>query len=150
MTTITQPSAATGSLQLATFYLGDLLLGIDIGNIQEITRMSVITPVPHAPPLVRGVINLRGEVVTIVDLRRVLSLGDPTGAGTARNVIIQFEGELIGLMVDRVSDIVTLDPDEVTAPPANVSGVEGRFFTGVVTTDSDIIVFLDLNEVLTG
>ena len=150
MTSVAEPRSNQSDVaQYATFYVGKLLLGIPIDQVREINRQLDSTVVPHAPEYVRGVINLRGEVVTVVDLARILGMRGTTLSRTSRNVIIHWEGELVGLAVDRVADIISAAPEEIAPTPANVAGVDGRFFKGVRTTDSEIVVILDVQEALT-
>lgn len=140
---------STGSEQrIATFYLGDQLMGVDIQGVHEINRQTEATPVPHTPSTVRGVINLRGEVVTVLDLRKVLGL-PPSGVREhERAIIVDCEGEKTGLLVDRVADVVTVRGDQIEYPPANVNGVDARFFAGVCKLETDLLVLLDLASVL--
>jgi purine-binding chemotaxis protein CheW len=138
----------TAELQFATFYVGHMLLGVDIRVVQEINRQSEITQVPHAPDYVRGVINLRGDVATVVDLRRILGLPASEASRQTRNLIVHHQGEAIGLLVDRISDILTLSDDQINPPPTNVDGVDRRLMSGVCTLDSAIVVLLDIDEVL--
>lgn len=148
-TAILEPAASrAGECQYATFYLDDLLFGVDIASVQEINRQVEITPVPHAPEHVRGVINLRGEVATVIDLRTVLGLPPAEDSRDARNLIVHSQGEAIGLWVDRISDILTVRSDLVSSPPANVDGIDGKFFQGVHTLEKDIVVLLDVEQVL--
>ena len=147
-TAVADRSGATAELQFATFYVGHMLLGVDIRVVQEINRQSEITQVPHAPEYVRGVINLRGEVATVVDLRTILGLPKSDRSQQTRNLIVHHQGEAIGLLVDRISDILTLREDEISPPPTNVDGVDGRLMSGVCTLDSEIVVLLDIDEVL--
>jgi len=141
-------NAAAKEVQLATFYLGDLLLGLDISLVQEINRQLNVTTAPHAPDYVRGVVNLRGEVVTLIDLRAVLGLPPAVDSGNARNLIVHWKNELVGLLVDRIADILTIPTDAIDDPPANVGGVAGAFFRGVYSTKTEIVVVLDPHEVL--
>ena len=134
--------------QFATFYLGELLLGLPINQVQEINRHLEITPVPHAAPSINGVINLRGEVVTVIDLPRVLGLPNVQITKSTRNVVIHHEKQLVGLLVDDVADILSITDSDILPPPANVKGVDGRFFRGVYTTESEIVVVLNLDETL--
>jgi purine-binding chemotaxis protein CheW len=147
-TAVADRSGATAELQFATFYVGHMLLGVDIRVVQEINRQSEITQVPHAPDYVRGVINLRGDVATIVDLRAILGLPKSDSSQQTRNLIVHHQGEAIGLLVDQISDILTLRDDEISPPPTNVDGVDGRLMSGVCTLESDIVVLLDIDEVL--
>lgn len=150
MNLATRPAraAASGQTQLATFYLGELCLAVEIGQIQEIMRGVTITRVPDAPPEVSGVINLRGEVATIIDLRRVLGLSQADKGRAARVLIVRSNDESIGLQVDRVADITTVEDADVLPAPPNVGRVDGRYIRGVCPRESEIMVVLDLDEVL--
>lgn len=134
--------------QFATFFVGDLLLGVDIRLVQEINRQLDITPVPNAPSHVRGVINLRGEVATVIDLRRVLGLPPAEETRDTRNLIVHSQEEAIGLLVDKISDILTLRPEDVASPPSNIKGIDSRYFRGVHNRGSQIVVLLDVEQVL--
>ncbi|PQO39736.1 chemotaxis protein CheW [Bremerella cremea] len=140
--------ATSIELQLATFYVGDLLLALPIDYVQEINRNLDLTEVPHAPPHVRGVINLRGDVATVIDLRRVLGFSPAEVTPQSRNLIVRSSDESIGLWVDRIADIISVSSDEIGPAPANISGVEGRFFKGIYRTETEIVVLLDTGEVL--
>lgn len=148
MSATTANQAKACELQLATFYVGDLLLALPIEYVQEINRNLDLTEVPHAPEHVRGVINLRGDVATVIDLRRILSFSPAEVTSQSRNLIVRSGGESIGLWVDRIADIITISSDDIGPAPANVSGVEGRFFKGVYRTETDIVVLLDTSEAL--
>ena len=139
----------TGEIQFATFYVGDMILGVDIRLVQEINRQADITPVPNAPEHVRGVINLRGDVATVIDLRTILGLEKIEKSEENRNLIVHSQGESIGLWVDRISDILTLDAEDISPAPANVNGIDSRFFHGVYTMENQIVVLLNTEQVLT-
>jgi purine-binding chemotaxis protein CheW len=150
-TTIEMDAVGTAdTLQSASFDLGDALMAIPIQQIEEINRHLALTPVPHAPPFVRGVINLRGEVMTVIDLRAVLGLGLTEITPQTRNVIVTSKGEHIGLLVDRIAEVVATERDQIEPPPANVSGVDGRFFRGVQKLEGELLVILDVETVMTG
>ncbi len=134
--------------QYATFYVGNLLLGIDIGQVQEINRQLDVTNVPQAPKCVRGVINLRGEVTTVIDLRTILGLEQTEVTENSRNLILNFQGETLGFLVDRVSDITALKSSEVDPPPSNIKGIQGKYFLGVHALETEILVLLNLDVVL--
>lgn len=140
--------ASTDQQQFATFYVGDLLMGVDIRLVQEINRQLDVTAVPNAPSHVRGVINLRGEVSTVIDLRTILGLPEAEETRDTRNLIVHSQGEAIGLWVDRISDILTVGSDEISPSPSNVDGVDGKFFLGVHTLETEICVLLDVEQVL--
>jgi purine-binding chemotaxis protein CheW len=134
--------------QLITFRLGDRLLGIPIEAVCEILRVGEITPVPDAPGVVRGVVNLRGAVVTVVDLRAVLEMGAAEIGPRTRMIVVTSGDEIIGLLVDRVADVVTIDLDDREPLPANSENGDGRFFTGVYRVQDELLVALDVLSAL--
>lgn len=150
MTTATLATTASRNepIELATFYVADMCLALDIGLIQEIIRDVKVTRVPHAPPQVRGVINLRGEVTTVIDLRQVLGLGARETTTGTQTLVVRSQGESIGLIVDRVGDICAVDRSAIVPPPPNLDSVDGRFFQGVCQRKTEIILVLDLEEAL--
>ena len=136
-------------VDLATFYVGEALCGMDILKIQEINKLLDMTPVPHAPEYVKGILNLRGQIVTVIDLCRKLGLPEiRINQAENRNIIVNSENEYVGLLVERISDVVRADWDEVQAPPANIGGVQGKYFEGVYKTDNSLIGILNAEEVL--
>ncbi len=135
-------------LELATFYVGDALCGMDILKVQEINKLMEMTKVPQAPAYVTGILNLRGQIVTIVDLGKKLGLGATTLGSDPRNIIVNAPSEHIGLLVRRISDVVMADPDRIESAPANMSGIQGNFFTGVYKTEDKLIGILNVEEVL--
>ena len=144
--TTTKSVISAGEVEFVTFYVGNLLIGIDIQNVEEINRQVEVTPVPQAPPQVRGVINLRGEVVTVIDLGKALDMGRTEINPNTRTVVVNSGGEEIGMLVDRVADVVLVRADQIDLPPANVSGVDGRFFKGVYKLDKTLLVLLDVGR----
>lgn len=143
-----EQGTAVSEQQYATFYVGNLLLGVDIRQVQEINRQLDVTDVPQAPECVRGVINLRGEVTTVIDLRTILGLEQTEVTRSSRNLIVNSGGESIGFLVDRISDILALRSDQVSPAPTNIKGVQGKYFLGVHTLDSEILVLLNVEEAL--
>ena len=150
MSTRTTNSATIGAaeLQFASFQIADLLLGIDIHQVQEINRNLELTPVPHAPTAVRGVINLRGEVVTVVDLRCVLGLPAAEFTRLTRNVIVNYAGERIGLLVDAVADVITCSANDIDPLPENLGGVDHSYFEGVFKLTEKLLVVLNVVQTL--
>jgi purine-binding chemotaxis protein CheW len=138
----------TGMVELATFYVGEALCGMDILKVQEINKLMEMTSVPQAPDYVMGILNLRGQIVTIIDLGKKLGLDTTELTESSRNIIVNSKGEYVGLLVSRISDVVDADWDKVEAPPANIGGVQGRYFKGVFKTDSRLVGILDVEKVL--
>lgn len=135
-------------VELATFYVGDALCGMDILKVQEINKLMQMTKVPQAPDYVLGILNLRGQIVTILDLGRKLGLGQTNITDDPRNIIVNSSGSHVGMLVRKISDVVTADMDKIELAPANMSGIQGEFFTGVYKTDDNLIGILDVEKVL--
>jgi purine-binding chemotaxis protein CheW len=136
------------SVELATFYVGEALCGMDILNVQEINKLMEMTNVPQSPDYVTGILNLRGQIVTVIDLGIKLGLTPTELSDTTRNIIVNAESEYIGLLVSRISDVVEAKWDKVEDPPANLGGVQGAFFKGVFKTKDRLIGILDVTKVL--
>jgi purine-binding chemotaxis protein CheW len=143
-----QTDALKDTVELATFFVGDALCGMDILKVQEINKLIEMTRVPQAPEYVLGILNLRGEIVTIIDLGKKLGLKSTDLNEKTRNVIVDSNEEHIGLLVERISDVVQAEWGKVEKPPANLCGVQGRFFTGVYKTEDRLIGILDVERVL--
>ena len=135
-------------VEYATFYVGDVLLGIPIQEVQEINRNLDLTVVPHGPAAVRGVMNLRGEVVTVIDLRVVFGLSPGEVTRSSRNIVLTSGDEQISLLVDRIADVVIAKEDTMESPPGNLSGIEDRFFSGVHRLENELLLIVDVEEVL--
>ncbi|WBO20719.1 chemotaxis protein CheW [Sphingomonas abietis] len=133
--------------QLITFQLGEQILGVDIMAIREIRAWSPATPLPNVPAFVRGVVNLRGVVLPVLDLRRRLGWG--VTEPTPRHVIIVVSvgTQLHGLIVDAVNDIVALNPDEMQPLP-DVGEAEPSFLEGLVTVDDRMITIVALDRLV--
>lgn len=133
--------------QLITFQLGEQVLGIDIMAIREIRAWSPATPLPNVPPYVRGVVNLRGVVLPVLDLRHRLGWGatDPT----ARHVIIvvRIGEQLQGLIVDAVNDIVSIDADDIQPLP-DVGGHGPSCLEGLATVEDRMITIVALDRLI--
>jgi purine-binding chemotaxis protein CheW len=135
-------------IELSTFLVGDALCGMDILTIQEINKLIDMTSVPQAPSYVLGILNLRGQIITSIDLGKKLGLGETDMSQDPRNIIVNSRGEHIGLMVKQISDVVQADKDKFEPPPSNMGGIQGEFFTGVYKMKNKLIGILDVEKVL--
>ena len=136
------------NMELATFFVGGALCGIDILNIQEINKHFEITKVPQSSDYVVGILNLRGKIVTIIDLGKKLELSEIKKEKDNRNIIVNANDEHIGLLVDSISDVVSSIEEQIEAPPSNLNGIKGKFFKGVLKTEDKLIGILNIEEVL--
>ena len=132
--------------QFVTFRIDDHLLGIDVLGVREINRALDITPVPKAPEYVRGLVNLRGQIVTVFDLGVRLGFGPRKITENTHNVILK--SDVVGLMVDAIGDVAITEDDEVEPPPANVGAIEGEFIEGVVKLENELLVILSAEKLL--
>lgn len=150
MTDMTDNEVQTNKniVELATFYVGDALCGMDILKVQEINKIMQMTKVPQAPDYVLGILNLRGQIVTIIDLGKKLGLGSTDMSLDPRNIIVNSSGGHVGLLVKRISDVVDADMQRREAAPANMGGIQGEFFNGVYKTDKELIGILNIDKVL--
>ncbi|TYT75338.1 chemotaxis protein CheW [Desulfobotulus mexicanus] len=137
--------AAPSILELATFYVGETLCGIDILNIKEMNNHTEITPVPGSEDWLVGVMNLRGRILTVMDMGLRLGL---LPVKDSRTLVVGYEDEHLGLLVGKIEDVVIADSLKIEPPPSNLSGVQGRFFKGVFKTDKKLIGLLDLKTIL--
>lgn len=136
------------NIELATFFVGEALCGINILNIQEINKHFEITEVPQSSDFVVGILNLRGKIVTIIDLGKKLELSEIKQGKDSRNIIVNSNDEHIGLLVDSISDVIHSNENLIESPPSNLDGIKGKFFSGVLKTEDKLIGILDIDEVL--
>lgn len=136
-------------LHLLTFALGREEFGMPVTQVREVIRVTDITRVPHAPAHVRGVANLRGRILAVVDLRSRFGLpaADPTPR--ARIVVVDLRGRVLGLLVDAVSQVTKVPETSVVPAPEDVRTVEADYVTGVARWQSRLIILLDLEKALT-
>lgn len=144
-----ESSAGDEVSQLVTFRLMDETYGINVMQVQEVLRISEIAPVPGAPGYVLGIINLRGNVVTVIDTRTRFGL--PTGEldDASRIVIIESEQQVVGILVDSVAEVVELRQSEIDTAPNIGNEENSRYIQGVASRDEDLLIVVDLNKLLT-
>lgn len=145
----TTTSSAGQAILLATFFLRDTLCALDATGVQEVIRVGAVTRVRHSPEEVLGIVNLRGRIVTILDLGLRIGYPGAVVSGDSRIFIMEDRGEFIGLLVDRVDEVVEVERDDWQPTPANVSAEQARFFRGVCRVSSRVITLLDAGQILT-
>ncbi|MCB2229201.1 chemotaxis protein CheW [bacterium] len=139
---------STELLQLVSFNIGSEEFGVDILKVQEINRMVEITKVPQAPHYVEGVINLRGKVIPIIDLRKRFSLEIKAHDKNTRIVVVDIGGNIMGMIVDAVSEVLRLPSDTIEPPPELVTGINSEYIKGVAKLEDRLLIFLDLSKVI--
>lgn len=143
------PKASGGDiLQLVTFTLGHEDYAVDILKVQEINRMKEITRVPNAPPYVEGVINLRGKVIPVVNLRSKFCLSQKDNDEQSRIMIMDIQGITMGLVVDAVSEVLRIPVATVEPTPPMASNISTEFIRGIAKLDDRLIILLDMDRLL--
>jgi purine-binding chemotaxis protein CheW len=135
-------------LQLVTFTLRNEEYAVDILNVQEINRITEITQVPNSPSYVEGVINLRGKVMPVINLRKKFNLEDKETDDTSRIIIMDIKGVTNGLVVDSVSEVLRIPTDIVEPPPPMSSDMNSKFIKGVAKLENRLIILIDIDELL--
>ena len=136
-------------LQLVTFRIGEEEFGVDILRVQEIIRIMEITRVPKAPDFVEGVINLRGKVIPIIDLRKRFGLEVKEHDKHTRIIVIEMNNMIVGFVVDAVSEVLRIPADTVEPPPpAVMGGIDSEYISGVGKLEDRLLILLDLDKLL--
>ncbi len=136
-------------VQWVTFRLADEIYGINVMQVQEVLRVSEIAPVPGAPHYVLGIINLRGNVVTVIDTRIRLGLETTEVTDSTRIVIIEGAKHVVGILVDCVAEVVDLEMSEVESAPNVGNDESAKYIQGVASRDGELLILVDLNKLLT-
>jgi purine-binding chemotaxis protein CheW len=140
--------AVEATEHLATFFLGGEEYGVDVRLVQEIIRLSEITQVPRAPQFVKGVINLRGRIIPVIDLKRKLALGEVEPTKQARIVVVKVRERLMGLLVDGASQVLKVPVSVIEAAPDEVVEIDASYIRGVAKLEKRLIILVDLQKVL--
>lgn len=138
----------SGELQLVTFKIGKEEFSVDILKVQEIIRTMEITRVPRSPEFVEGVINLRGKVIPVIDLRKRFGLSKIEHDHDTRIIVVESTGKTVGMVVDSVSEVLRLNASTVEPPPEIVGGVDSEYIDGVGKLEDRLIILLNLDKVL--
>lgn len=134
--------------QLVTFSLGEEEYGVPILQVQEIIKFTDITKVPRSPDFVKGVINLRGRVIAVIDLREKFGLTEKIVDKHTRIIIVESQGATLGLIVDNVNEVKKVKNAMIDPPPPIVSGISSEFIKGVARIDQRLLIIIDLDKVL--
>ena len=135
-------------VQLVTFRIGTEEFGIEILQVQEIIRMREVTVVPRAPDFVEGMINLRGHIIPVIDLRVRLQLEAAPRTRSTRIMVVRMGTKTVGMIVDAVSEVLRVPSDIIELPPPLVSGIDTRFINGIGRLEQKILILLDVEKIL--
>jgi purine-binding chemotaxis protein CheW len=136
--------------QLVTFHLAEELYGINIMDVKEIVRVQAVRAIPNAPSYVEGIFNLRGEIIPIINLHKRFHLKKPVIAEEdellSGFIIIDIDGMKLGVIIDKVSRVVTIEKDEVQPPPQMLSGIGAEYIRGVVRQEEGYLIILNIRD----
>jgi purine-binding chemotaxis protein CheW len=135
--------------QLVSFRLSNEEYGVDIMKVQEIILPGAITLMPQVPAFIRGLINLRGHVIPIIDLRRRFSLPAAQDTEETRIIVVNITGRTIGMVVDAVNEVLRISSEQIEPPPSSVSGIEQEYIMGLVKFDKKLLIMLNVDLLLT-
>lgn len=136
-------------LQLVTFRLGEELYGVDIMDVKEIVKVQGVRPIPNAPYYVEGIINLRGEIIPIINLHKRFHIQKMAEAANDYDddeggfIILDIEGSLMGIIIDRVARVASIEKSEIKPPPQMLSGIGTEYIQGVFRMESEYLIILD-------
>lgn len=148
MSTADQQAGDDSVLQWGTFRLADELYGVDVMQIREVLRYTEITPVPGAPYYVLGIINLRGNVVTVIDTRKRFGLPPGDVDNNTRIVIVEVDAQVIGMLVDSVAEVTYLKQSEIEITPSVGNEETSKFISGVCNKNEELLILIELERMI--
>lgn len=140
--------AATQDLQAVVFMLNKAYYGVPILQVQEIVKMTEITELPNTPDFVQGIVNLRGKIIPIIDMRKRFGLPQEAIDENWKILILKAEDVLFGVMVDQISEVEKVAANLIEKPPKIVAGVNGKFINGIAKTENRLLILLDIAKIL--
>lgn len=132
--------------QFCTFYLGDLFFGVKVENVQEVFRYQEMTRVPLAPSVVRGLINLRGQIITAIDLRARLCMDELPDGKMPMNVVVRTQEGVVSLLVDEIADVLEVSEDSFERPPDTIDEITRELVLGVYKLENKLLLILDTGK----
>ena len=139
---------SSNARQYCTFHLDGSLFGVEVGHVQEVLRDQEMTPAPLAPDVVRGLINLRGQIVTAIDLRRRLGRAPLAEGARPMSVVVRSHEDAVSMLVDDIGDVVEVAGDVLELPPENISAHSRDLLRGVIQRERDLLLVLDVERTL--
>jgi len=134
--------------QYCTFYLDDQFFGVEVERVQEVFLYREITEVPLSSSVVRGLINLRGQIITAIDLRRRLGMNDLPEDQRPINVVVRTDDDVVSLLVDRVGDVLKVLSDNFEPPPNTISGITRELVRGIYKLEGQLLIIIDTEKTI--
>jgi len=145
---MSEQTYSSGEIQLVVFKLGLEEYGVNILQVQEIKRITEITRVPHTPEYIKGVINLRGSVLPVIDLKIRLNLPQQVSTEDGRIIIVKVKEISVGMMVDAVSEVMTINEENIDSPNVVAGSVAANYLSGVGKLDNRLLILLNLETII--
>ena len=139
----TKPEMTQTSGQFSTFFVGDMYFGVDVLHVQEVLCFQPMTPVPQAPQVIEGLINLRGQIVTAIDMRRRLGMPPREDGQTHMNIVVRTVDGAVSLLVDEIGDVLDMDAANYERPPENLDPAARELIRGVYKLKDRLLLALD-------
>jgi purine-binding chemotaxis protein CheW len=143
------PRTDQGLLEFLSFRLGAEEYGIDILKVQEIRGYEAVTAIANTPAFIKGVINLRGTIIPIVDMRIKFKLGNVEYNQFTVVIVLNVAGRIVGMVVDSVSDVISLAPEQLRPAPSFAAGLDTQYITGLGTVDERMLILVDIEQLMT-
>jgi|WetSurMetagenome_2_1015567.scaffolds.fasta_scaffold473460_1 purine-binding chemotaxis protein CheW len=137
-----------GTGQFSTFFIADLFFGVDVLHVQEVLRFQPMTPVPQSPDVIEGLINLRGQIVTAIDMRRRLQMPRLDGDRTPMNIVVKTPDGAVSLLVDEIGDVLDMDAANYERPPDNLDPTARELISGVYKMKDRLLLVLDTEKAI--
>lgn len=145
---MSEKNYSSSEIQLVAFKLGREEYSVSILQVQEIKRITEITRVPHTPDYIKGVINLRGSVLPVIDLKKRLNLPQQASTEDTRIIIVKVDELSVGMIVDAVSEVMTINQENIDSPDVVVGSVASNYLSGVGKLDNRLLILLNLEEII--
>ena len=139
---------AFSAMEFLAFTLGDEEYGIDIQKVQELRGYDAVTHIANSPAFIKGVVNLRGIIVLIIDMRIKFNLGDPTYDQFTVVIILNIAGRVMGMVVDSVSNVITLTPEQVKPPPEMGAALDTNYLIGLGVLEERMLILADIDQLM--
>ena len=145
---VSQALATTGRLEVVTFTLGEEEYGIDIQKVQELRGYDAVTRIANAPEFIKGVVNLRGIIVPIIDMRIRFGIGTPSYDQFTVVIVLNIGGRVVGMVVDSVSDVITLSADQIKPAPEMGAALDTDYLIGLGTLEERMLILVDIDRLM--
>ncbi|MCK5267061.1 MAG: purine-binding chemotaxis protein CheW [Spirochaetes bacterium] len=141
--------SAFEAFQFVSFYVGSENYGVSIENVESIVRIPDVTLLPQTEDFIKGIINIRGNIIPVIDMRERFGMVSVNYSSTTRVIVVKINEKLIGMIVDNVSQVIVLNSEQITPAPDVIHGISGEYLDGIGKQGDDIVIILNVEKILT-